>query len=92
LTREETKFWEVAARKGLPWFRFLRRSLTTEELDAHLNGSCLEGEWVALKSKMLPGDELWPFEFGFRRFWSGRRGYILLRNGKPVGGIVTESA
>ena len=83
------EFWELAARKGLPWFRFLRRSISTEQLDRELLGSRLEDEWLKLRSRMQPGDQLWPFEFHVRRFLGMRRGYLLLRRGRPIGGVVT---
>jgi hypothetical protein len=86
----EAKFWEQAMREGLPRFRFLRRALSAEQLDRELLGSQLEGEWVQLRSRMQPGDQLWPFAFHVRCYLGLRRGYVMLRRGRPVGGIVTE--
>ncbi len=88
--RVRAEFWEQAARSGLPRFRFLRRSLAPEQLDDELLGSQLEDEWLQLRSQMEPGDQLWPFEFHVRRYLGMRRGYLLLRRGRPVGGVVTE--
>jgi hypothetical protein len=86
----EAEFWEQAAREGLPWFRSLRQPLSPELLDLELLGTRLEGEWLQLRSRMQPGDELWPFEFHVRSYLGMRRGYLLLRQGRPVGGVVTE--
>ena len=84
------EFWDQAARKGLPWFRFLRRSIPSKQLDRELLGSRLEGEWLSLRSQIQPGDRLWPFEFNVRQYLGMRRGYLLLRRGRPIGGVVTE--
>ncbi|WP_425395215.1 hypothetical protein [Aeoliella sp.] len=82
-------FWSIAARKGIPRFRWFRRSIRAEVLDRQFNGSHLEDDWQALKSRMLPGDQIWPFEFHVRRYLGMRKGYLVLREGKPLGGIVT---
>lgn len=86
---EEAKFWLEAARKGLPWFRFLRRSISTDQLNQELLGTRLEDEWLQLRSRMQPGDQIWPFEFHVRRCLGMRRGYLVLRLGQAVGGVVT---
>jgi hypothetical protein len=85
----ETAFWEQAARKGLPWFRFLRLPLLPEDLDRKLLGTRLEGEWLRLKEQIQPGDQLWPFEFNVRAYLGLRQGYLLLRRGRAGGGVVT---
>jgi hypothetical protein len=85
----ETEFWEQAARKGLPRFRFLRRPLSPERLDCELRGTLLEDDWLQLRSRMQPGDRIWPFEFHVRRYLGMRRGYLVLRKGRPLGGVVT---
>jgi len=86
----EAEFWERAAREGLPQFRFLRRSLSPEQLDRVLLSTRLEGEWLQLRSQLQSGDQLWPFEFPVRSYLGMRRGYLVLRRGRPVGGVVTE--
>jgi hypothetical protein len=85
----EAEFWEQAARTGLPRFRFFRRSLSPERLDRELLGTNLAADWQALKARMQPGDRIWPFEFHVRRCLGMRRGYLVLRQGRPVGGVVT---
>lgn len=86
----ETELWERAAREGLPRFRFFRRPLSIEQLDSKMLGSRLEAEWRALKTRLLPGDQIWPFEFHLRPYLGMRRGYLVLRQGYPLGGVVTE--
>lgn len=86
----EADFWELAARKGLPRFRFLRRPLSPVHLDRMLLGGRLEGEWLRLRAELQAGDQLWPFKFHVRRYLGLRRGYLVLRRGQPVGGVITE--
>ena len=81
--------WDQAARKGLPWFRSLRRPLSAKHLDQEFSGSRLEGDWLRLKKQIQPGDQLWPFEFSVRGYLGLRKGYVLLRRGRPVDGLVT---
>jgi hypothetical protein len=85
----EQLFWEEATRKGLPRFRFLRRSTPLAELDRRFRGTLLESEWERLKASLQPGDRIWPFSFNTRAYLGLREGYVVLRNGKPVGGIIT---
>jgi hypothetical protein len=82
-------FWEEAVRRGLPRFRFLRRPVPPEQLDAEFRGTRLEPEWVRLRAQMQAGDQLWPFSFTLRRYLGLRQGYVLLRGRRPVGGVVT---
>lgn len=83
------EFWELAAREGLPAFRWLRRSIPTEQLDKQFENGRLKEEWQTLRDRMQSGDEIWPFEFHVRSYLGMRCGYIVLRNGRPIGGIVT---
>ena len=85
----DTEFWSLAAKKGLSWFRFFRRSISVKRIDRELGGTVLEREWLSLKLKMQPHDKIWPFEFHIRNYLGMRKGYIVLRRGKPIGGIVT---
>jgi hypothetical protein len=86
----ETAFWELVVQKGLPRFRFLRRPSTPELLDRRFLGSRLEVEWEKLKTQMQQSDQIWPFEINVRSYLGLRWGYVLLRQGRPVGGIITE--
>jgi hypothetical protein len=90
MSPEELEFWNLVVRKGLPRFRFFRRSTSPGLLDCTFLGGRLQADWENLKAQMLPGDRIWPFEFNVRAYLGLRRGYIVLRRGRPVGGIVTE--
>lgn len=49
------------------------------------------GEWATLKAEIAPGDEIWRFRYPrSKRYWGGASGYVVLRNGSFVGGVVTE--
>jgi len=82
----EDAFWQKAM-SGLPRFRWLRRPTPVAELDALFNGR-LRAEWEALKMRIEPGDQIWPFELNVRSYLGLRKGYLVLRRGKPIGGIV----
>ena len=90
LMPEEAAFWKLVVQKGLPRMKFLRRSTPPEVLDHRFSGTRLQVEWEKLKAQMQPGDKIWPFDFNLRPYLGLRRGYILLRRGQPVHGIVTE--
>ena len=48
--------------------------------------------WQRLKPLILKKDEIWYFDSP-RKYWhnlAGRRGYAIVRNGKPIGGFFTE--
>jgi hypothetical protein len=84
----QNEFWQ-AARHGLPWFRFLRRSIKPAVLDQQLQSPTLIAEWQTLRSQMQPGDKIWPFEFHVRSYLGLRRGYLVMRKGQPLGGVIT---
>lgn len=88
MNSDETEFWRQAATRGLPWFRMFRRSISIEQIDREMSGSSLESEWLTLRAKMQPGDQIWPFKFDVRSYLGMRSGYIVLRKGKPLGGLV----
>jgi hypothetical protein len=76
---------------------WLVRCVSIREVEAkHIYNGILFGfchrEWVALRSKMLPGDELWEFSNG-PIAWDelmGIGGYAVLRNGEVTDMIITE--
>jgi hypothetical protein len=78
--------------KGLPWFRWLRQPVPVQQLDAEFGDGLLKTEWSELREKMEPGDKIWPFDVHVRRYLGMRRGFIVLRRGKPIGCIVTVSS
>jgi len=76
--------------------KWLQRRAGISELEAEhsVNGipfGFCNGEWEALKSKMLSGDELWTFSSP-QEDWDrlmGREGIALLRAGEIVDFLVT---
>ena len=86
----EFEFWNQAASRGLPCFRAFRRSVPIERIDCEMSGSRLEPDWMTLKSSLEPDDKVWPFKLNVRKYLGMSRGYVVLRNGKPIGGLVIE--
>jgi hypothetical protein len=80
----EHEFWQAAARSIPFWRRFLGRSATVEQVEAEAGRS---PDWQRLRQELRPGDRIWAFEFN-RRTLAYRRGFVVLRQGKPVGGVV----
>ena len=84
---DETEFWRLVIREGLPRFRWFRRSIDIAKLDRRLSS---RRDWLQLKAKLEPNDRLWPFELHVRNYLGLRRGFVALRSEEFVGGIVTE--
>jgi hypothetical protein len=84
---DEAEFWRRVVREGLPRFRWLRRSIDVVTLDLRFG---TWAEWLRLKERLHPGDKIWPFEFHVRSYLGMRRGFVALRRGELVGGVVTE--
>lgn len=83
----ETEMWELIVRHGLPRFRWLRRSVPLSVADATLDN---HPEWPALRAQLAPGDAIWPFRYPrSRRVWGHREGFVVLRRGRFVGGIIS---
>ena len=87
MTNEEAKFWNLVAKRGLPQWRWLRKPKTIEEIEGELAGW---NEWKVLKSRLREGDQIWPFHFQVRSYLGDREGYVVLRDGKPIGGVVVS--
>jgi hypothetical protein len=84
----ERQFWEAVISQGLPRFRFLRRPLALVQVDAALGG---HPGWGPLRGQLQPGDQVLPFRLPRSgKVWGHRSGYVVLRRGKFVGGVVTE--
>lgn len=89
---EETAFWKWVVRNGLPRFRWLRRPFRPEQLDDRFRGTRLETHWLQLKERLLPGDKIWQFTLASNHRWGFRQGFVVLRNGEAIGGVVTLSS
>jgi hypothetical protein len=84
----EDEFWQVAAQNAPLRFRLLRRSLTVEQIEPEVAGIT---EWAELKKTLQNGDLIWPFEFN-QRTLAYRKGFVVVRGGKPIGGVITVSS
>lgn len=83
----DAEFWSLVVRHGLPWFRFIRHSCPLRKVDVALRN---HPDWDELRSKIQPDDEIWPFRFPRSgRYWGKKYGYVVLRRGQFLGGIIT---
>jgi hypothetical protein len=81
------EFWSLVMREGLPRFRWARRPLRLAAIDEVLGG---HPDWPALRARVAAGDAVWPFRLPrSRRAWGHREGFVVLRRGRLLGGIVT---
>jgi hypothetical protein len=84
---DEVEFWALVLRRGLPRFRWLRRPVRLAAADATLRG---HPDWPALRARVAVGDAIWPFRLPrSRRVWGHREGFVVLRRGRLVGGVIT---
>src|SRR4051812_33784503 len=60
--KNEEEFWRVAALSAPFRYRFLRKSLTAEQVDAEFSHRHFP-PWLELKQIVRPTDLIWPFEF-----------------------------
>lgn len=84
----EAGLWREAARHVPFSYRWLGRSISVAEVDSKHPGLAA---WDDLKSSILPGDRICPFEINPRTL-AMRRGLVVIREGQAIGGIVTESS
>jgi hypothetical protein len=85
LNGDEEQLWNEAMRHAPIRYRWFRRSLSFEEIDKELDGF---GQWLTTREKYRPGDKIWPFVLNFDTL-AMRCGYVLVRRGTVVGGVVT---
>jgi hypothetical protein len=84
LPGDEQALWSLAS-KHVPLFG---SSLSTGEVDRILESL---QEWASLRSQILPSDRIYPFAINLDTM-AMRLGYVVLRNGKPIGGVVVISS
>jgi hypothetical protein len=88
--QSQAEFWSLVVRYGLPRFRWLRRPIPLPDADAALGG---HPDWPRLRAQMTAGDAVWPFRYPRSRLaWGHREGFVVLRQGRLVGGIVTVAS
>lgn len=78
------EFWSLASHH-IPSFG---SPVSVAELDRQLGKS---KEWLVLRSQIQPHDKLFPFAINVDTL-AMRLGYVVLRNGKPIGGVVLVSS
>ena len=84
---EET-LWREAARHIPFSYGWTGRSRLIPDLDVELSGN---PDWKVLKNSIQAGDRICPFEINPETS-AMRRGYVVIRSGEPVGGIITVSS
>jgi len=89
VTNDEKEFWRLVIRKGLPRWKIFRRPIAVSELDHYCWGQ-QKYAWQQLKDKIGPEDQIWPFALNVRSYLGFRKGFVVVRKGQPIGGIITE--
>ena len=88
---QEEQLWREAMRHAPLSYRWFGRSLTVVEIDEDRAIDGLPRDWPAwrtVKEQLQPGDKIWPFVVNP---WTMamRAGYVVVRRGKPITGVVT---
>ena len=81
----EDQLWRVAANCVPFRYRWLKATLTVDAIDSELEAL---DAWPDLRRRIADGDRICPFEINADST-SMRRGYVVLRAGQPIGGVVT---
>jgi len=79
------QLWRAAMRHAPITFRWFGRSLTPNDLESELDGN---EQWAIVKQQYESGDRIWPFVINPDTL-AMRLGYVIVRNRKPVTGVVT---
>ena len=85
LSSDQIQFWHHAMKHAPVAFRWFGRSLRLEDVNAELYA---HSDWQAVKPTIQSGDRIWPFIINSDTL-AMRRGYVIVRDGRPVGGVVT---
>ncbi len=88
ISPEEKAEFLNQAMKGLPRFRFFRRSVSIAQMDAIFLNPWGSEEWLRVKALLKPGDRIWPFIIN-QRTLAMRKGYLVVRRGKPIEVLTT---
>lgn len=84
----ESTLWRAAAWTVPFSYRWLGRSLSIADVDSQLTDF---SDWQELRVSIRAGDRICPFEIN-RNTMAMRRGFVVLRRGNPIGGVVTISS
>lgn len=85
LSGDSLEFWRQAMRHSPVSFRWFGRSLNPDDLAEELSG---REQWRIAMEQYQAGDKIWPFIINPNTL-AMRLGYIIVRDGKPVTGVVT---
>lgn len=77
-------FWRIAMRHAPISFRWFGRSINFDDISAVYSRW---DEWQMAAKQWQPGDRIWPFKFN-EFTMAFRAGYVIVRNGEPVTGVV----
>jgi len=67
-------------------YRILGMSLKISKMDDQCNG---QDGWKEFRETLAPNDKIWPFHFN-KNTLSMRKGFLIVRDGKPLKALVTE--
>jgi hypothetical protein len=81
----EEEFWREAMRHAPFAYRWCGKSIAVADLDAQLGH---HAEWIVLRKQIEAGDRIWPFAINPDTS-AMRTGYVVVRKGKAIGGVVT---
>ena len=81
----EAGLWREAARHVPFKFRWLGRSLDIATVDTQVAGMA---DWQDLRACLEPRDRICPFTIN-RNTLAMRQGFVVIRNGMAIGGVVT---
>ena len=81
----ERQFWSVAASRAPLAYRWFGRSIAVAELDAQYPDF---DQWLELRANVQSTDRIWPFTINPNSM-AMRRRFVVVRDGSPIGGIVT---
>ncbi len=88
LNGSESQLWESAARRTPFSYRWLGRSLTVADVDAE---HAAYPAWQVLHASIRLWDRICPFVINPNSM-AMRKGYVVIRDGVPIGGTVTISS
>ena len=81
----EDGLWAAAATRVPFSYKWLRRSVSLDAMDSEFGHFA---QWIALREHVLPTDRICPFIINPNSL-AMRKGFVVIRAGKPMGGIVT---
>ena len=87
----EDELWRIAAQNVPLRYRLWRQSLSIEQVEQMEPDVVHNAEWAKLKQNLCEEDKIWPFEFN-RNTLAYRKGFVIIRKGKPISGLISLSS